>query len=79
MQVRVKLFASLKQYVPGLTAGVPIEVELPAGATLTDLVRQMKLPQAEINLIYVNARAQPLTYVLNPADEVGIFPKIGGG
>ena len=79
MQVRVKLFASLKQYVPGLTAGVPIEVELPAGATLTDLVRQMKLPQAEINLIYVNARAQPLTYILNPADEVGIFPKIGGG
>lgn len=79
MRVRVKLFASLKQYLPGHILGSPTEVELPAGATLADLVRQLNLPQTEVKVIFVNARAQLPSYVLNPDDEVGIFPPIGGG
>ncbi len=79
MRVGVKLFASLKQYLPGHKLGTPTEVELPAGATLADLVRQLNLPQAEVKVALVNARAQPLSYVLQPDDEVGIFPPIGGG
>ncbi|MBI1881407.1 MAG: MoaD/ThiS family protein [Chloroflexi bacterium] len=79
MQVQVKLFASLTQYMPGLRPGSPFEVGLPDGATLADLVRQLDLPQAEVKVIFVNARAQPLSYVLNPGDEVGLFPPVGGG
>lgn len=79
MQVQVKLFATLSQRLPGLRAGSPFEVDLPDGATLADLVRQLDLPQAEVRVIFVNARAQPLSYVLNSGDEVGVFPPIGGG
>lgn len=79
MRVRVKVFATLRQYVPGHKLGSPDDVELPAGATLADLVRQLNLPQAEVKVVFVNARAQPLSYVLQPDDEVGIFPPIGGG
>ena len=60
-------------------AGAPFEVDLPEGATLENLIRQLNLPQEEVKVVFVNARAQPLTYILNPADEVGIFPPIGGG
>ena len=79
MQVQVKLFATLTQHLPGIRPGSPFEVDLPDGATLADLVRQLNLPQAEVRVIFVNARAQPLSHVLNPGDEVGIFPPIGGG
>jgi molybdopterin converting factor small subunit len=79
MKVHVRVFATLREYLPSHTPGSTFEIELPAGATLADLVGQLNLPQDEVNLIYVNARAQALSYGLNPADEVGIFPKIGGG
>jgi molybdopterin converting factor small subunit len=79
MKVHVRVFATLRQYVQSHTPGSTFEIELPVGATLDDLVRQLNLPQEEVNIIYVNARAQSLSYVLSPGDEVGIFPKIGGG
>jgi len=79
MRVRAKIFATLRQYMPEQPAGAPFEVELPPGATLADLVRQLHLPPQEVKVIFVNARAQPLSYSLNPDDEVGIFPPIGGG
>ena len=79
MRVRVKLFATLRQYLPGHILGSPVEIELPAGATLADLVGQLNLPQTEVKVVFVNARAQPLSYVLKPDDEIGIFPPIGGG
>ena len=79
MQVRVKLFATLSRHRPSQMAGTPFEVDLPEGATLEDLARQLNLPQEEVKVVFVNARAQPLSYVLNSADEVGFFPPIGGG
>jgi molybdopterin converting factor small subunit len=79
MQVQVKLFASLTQYIPGVRPGSPFDVDLPAWASLADLVSQLHLPQAEVKVIFVNARAQPLSYVLHPGDEVGLFPPVGGG
>ena len=79
MQIQVKLFASLTRYVPGIRPGYPFEVDLPDGVSLADLVRQLNLPQAEVKVIFVNARAQPLSYILYPGDEVGLFPPVGGG
>lgn len=79
MQIRVKLFATLSRYRPNLMAGTPFEVDLPDGTTLEDLVKELNLPQEEVKVVFVNARAQPLSYVLNSADEVGVFPPIGGG
>jgi molybdopterin converting factor small subunit len=79
MKVHVRVFATLREYVPSHTPGSTFEVELPADATLADLVEQLSLPRDEVNVIFVNARAQALSYVLSPDDEVGMFPKIGGG
>lgn len=79
MRVRVKLFAGLNRYLQGQTAGSPLEIEVPEGATLETLVRQLGLPPEEVRVIFVNGRAQPLTFGLHEQDEIGIFPPIGGG
>jgi len=87
MKVRVKLYAtlidlvpqSIRAQVPGMRAAYPFEQELPEGSTLADLVERLALPPGEIKTIFVNGRAQPLKYVLQPGDEVGIFPPVGGG
>jgi hypothetical protein len=59
MRVRVKLFAALRHYVPDARYGIPLEVELFDGATLTDLFTCLKLPHQEVKVAFVNGRAQP--------------------
>lgn len=79
MQVRVKLFATLGSYRPGVPPGTPFECTLPEAATLADLIALLGVPPAEAKAIFVNGRARPFDWVLAPGDEVGIFPPIGGG
>jgi sulfur-carrier protein len=79
MLIQVKLFATLRRYAGDTSPGQPIPVELPAGATLQDLVELLGIPLQETKIAYVNAKAQELDWVLQPGDEVGIFPPIGGG
>jgi len=79
LRVQVKLFATLAAQRAGPPAGIPFAVDLPADATLADLVQRLALPAGEVKVIFVNGRARPLDWKLKPDDAVGIFPPIGGG
>lgn len=88
MIIRFKLFATLIQSVPetlrerypqGIRAGSPLEIDLPEGSTLADLIDRLALPREKVRVIYVNGRARKLDHRLVPGDEVGVFPAIGGG
>ena len=79
IQVRVKLFATLGRYALNGALGVPFEVELSEGATLDNVVNQLKLPHEEVKVFFVNGRARPKDWVLEPGDEIAIFPLVAGG
>jgi molybdopterin converting factor small subunit len=88
MKVYAKLFATLisqvsdriqERYPQGIRAGDRLEVDLPKGSTLADLVDHLDLPREKVRVIFVNGRAQQLDHCLAPGDEVGMFPPIGGG
>lgn len=79
MPVRVKLFATLSRYFGDATPGTPLEIETPDGATLADLVNQLKLPREEVKVLFVNGRSRSMDWVLGPGDEIGIFPLVAGG
>lgn len=79
MQIRVKLYATLSRYVSNKAPGVPVEIEVPNGTTVGELVNVLKLPLEEVKLFFVKGRARPINWPLEPGDEVGIFPLIGGG
>ena len=88
MKVYAKLFATLvsmapdsirESYPQGIRAGDPLDVELPEGSTLADLVDHLALPREKVRVIFVNGRARQLDYHLVPGDEVALFPPIGGG
>jgi molybdopterin converting factor small subunit len=79
MRVRVKLFASLCRYFSDAAPGIPFEMEVPAGATLADLVDGLKLPRKEVKVFFVNGRTRSMDWLLEAGDEVGIFPLIAGG
>jgi len=79
MRVRAKLFATLSHHLAGVGPGTPVEVEISDGSTLDDLVDRLHVPHDEIKMVFVNGRTRPLDYELQPGDEVGIFPPVGGG
>lgn len=79
MHVYVKLFASLRRFAGDAPLGTPIGVDVPEGATLTDLYQVLNLPADEIKMSYINGRVQPDNWQLQPGDEIGIFPPVGGG
>jgi sulfur-carrier protein len=79
MHVNVKVFATLKRYLPEERAKRAFDLEVPDGATLDDVVRLIGLPAAEVKVTFVNGRTEALSCALHEGDEVGIFPPIGGG
>jgi molybdopterin converting factor small subunit len=78
--VKVKLFAMLRRYAPeGNTLGEAFSVEVPDDATIADLFEALGIRANEVKVAFVNGRARADVYRLNPGDEVGIFPPVGGG
>ena len=79
IQVRVKLFATLGPYALNGVAGAPFEMEFSEGATLGNVVDRLNLPREEVKVFFVNGRARPKDWVLEPGDEIAIFPLVAGG
>ena len=80
MKVYVKLYALLRKHHPGPNRSVPVEVELPAGATVADLTPALKLPPGLVRSAFINKEAAaPLTTVLQEGDHIGLFPPVVGG
>ncbi len=81
LDVQVRLFASLRQAV----GQAKLTCNLPAGATVADLVQALaaeypQLPSAagaiyaSVNRVYASEAT-----ILQPGDEVGLFPPVSGG
>ena len=81
MTITVKLFAAMRD----LTGGDAAEVELPDGATVADLRRELgkQLPLARTLLlrsaIAVNHDVVENDRPLQASDEVAVIPPVSGG
>lgn len=92
MTIQVRLFASLAQQASkrlrasgclsenrDVRAGQSLQIELPGGSCVADLLQQIELPVDEVKVVFVNARARKFDHPLAEGDQVGIFPLVGGG
>ena len=77
--VSVKLFATLRRHYPDLGIGEAMPVEIEGGATVQDLFQQLKLPQDQVKIVFVNGIVRNLDHRLEDGDDLGIFPPVGGG
>lgn len=79
MKIKLKLFASLRKFLPDAPIGEAVEIEVPENSTLGELASQLNLPPEEVKICFINGIICELDHHLNEGDEVGIFPPIGGG
>ncbi len=81
MQIKVKLFATLRKFGPvGLEIGESFLVQGKLGWTINNLIQSLKIPSELAKIIMVDGIHRKHDY---PIPETGaliaIFPPIGGG
>ena len=83
MKIKLKLFATLRDYLPPETGGKEAVVELAEDATIPDALAVYGVPVALAHIVMINNR-----HVLRPdvprrrlheGDQLAVFPAIGGG
>jgi len=74
MNVKVKLFASLRSFGPDEQV-----LELPDQMTIDEVVQLLRIPATIRLLRIVNGEHRPADHVLKDGDELALFPPIAGG
>jgi molybdopterin synthase sulfur carrier subunit len=79
MPLQIRLFATLRQFVPGYDPYQGLALDIPSGTTLLQIIQQLGLPPEDVTLILVNGAHQPPHYQLQGDERVAFSPPIGGG
>jgi molybdopterin synthase sulfur carrier subunit len=74
MKVKIKFFASLRQFGPDKQV-----IEFPEGATVNDVILSLNIPRTIRLLKIVNGEHRPADHILQDGDELALFPPIAGG
>jgi len=83
MKVAVKLYASLTDLLPPERIGNRLDVDVPAGTTVSDLIARYRVPERSAHLVLINgvfvSPEQRATRELADGDELAVWPPIAGG
>ncbi len=78
MRLEIRLYATLRQAAPAAPAGV-FSLDVPAGATVAQVLGLIKIDPADVRMIMVNGLAAEPDHILKDGDRLGLFPPLGGG
>ena len=79
MEIEVRLFSLLTDYLPESATGRSVRLAVPDGATVGDVVEQLNVPDGLAKLIFVDGVHSKSDSVLAEGNVLSIFPPIAGG
>ena len=79
IEVRVRLYATLRRYHPELKLGEELSVQVPEGTTVGQLVTAIGIPADTVRKVFSKGRAVEEDHVLANSDDVAMFPPVAGG
>ena len=79
MNVRVKLYGTLSQGFPGYQLSQGIEVEIPDGATVKDLLALLEISESQRAVVIVEGRILKVDDEIRPGVPVSVLQAIHGG
>lgn len=79
MRIEVKLFANFREFLPPGAHGYAVSLEVKGGATVGEVLENLKISKTIPMLILVNGIHRKFEDELNPGDSVSLFPPVAGG
>lgn len=79
MEVDVRVFATLRRYLPELEIGEPRTLEVPEGTTLDDIRKELDLPEEEVKVYMRNNRQAQPEDLAEDGDRITFIPAVAGG
>jgi molybdopterin synthase sulfur carrier subunit len=73
--ITIKLYATLKRFLPTSPENYPIE----PGITVDNLLEKLCIPKEEVKIIFIDGAKHDPEFILKGGERVGIFPAVGGG
>jgi len=79
MKVRIKLYGTLSLQVPGYQHSQGIEIELPEGATVNDLLAHLKISKSLGAVVAVDGRILKADDKIPAEAHASVFQSVHGG
>ena len=79
MEVKVKLFATLRDYLPENSDGKSCQMEIDETTKVEQIITKLKIPDEIPKIILVNGLSGSIDQTLKEGDELSIFPPVAGG
>jgi len=79
MEIEVKLFATLRDYLPQKSDRYSCKMEVDEGTRVQDVLSRLKIPGEMPKIILVNGVHGKKEQVLKEGDVLSVFPPVAGG
>ncbi|RJP46754.1 MAG: hypothetical protein C4583_18335 [Anaerolineaceae bacterium] len=79
MKINVKLIATYQNLLPVGTSGNTIEIEVPSGSTISQILSCFGVPQDDTSVIVLNGLTVDLNTPVSEGDTIAAFSAIAGG
>ncbi len=79
MKLKVNLYGTLGQRVPGYQHSQGIEVEIPDGATVKELLARLEISQSQRVVVVMEGRVRKADDKIRCGVPVNVFQSIHGG
>jgi molybdopterin converting factor small subunit len=79
MEIDVRVFATLRRYLPDLAIGEALHMTGSEGDSLADICDQLGIPRSEVKITLQNSVKVELDALAHEGDRIAFFPAVGGG
>jgi molybdopterin converting factor small subunit len=79
MKIKLKLFATFREFLPEKNDGHSSELELNPGTRVENVIDTLHLPKDIPKIILINGIQKTSEEILQDGDTLSIFPPIAGG
>lgn len=79
MEIEVKLFATLREYLPKGSGQFSCKMEVDGSTRVQDILLRLKMPEQIPKIILINGVHGKREQALKEGDVLSIFPPVAGG
>ncbi|MCJ7785357.1 MAG: MoaD/ThiS family protein [Desulfobacterales bacterium] len=79
MEIEVKLFATLRDYLPKGSSRFSCKMEVDRSTRVQDILSRLKIPEEIPKIILINGVHGKREQMLKDGDVLSIFPPVAGG